>query len=175
MDVVIETLVKVANDPENFEQKHADTAGNLYHKMLSGKFVVAIVSLKTYLSELYFLNKELQAEDINWTDVQYELRRTRKALQNISDDTLFASAQKLSETIGIPLSLTSFPIHHTRSNAVNANTESVKKSIHTFNENLKVKLNEEFAIRFDEKNIEVMKMFKAFDPSTGSYLDVEFL
>ena len=86
--VVLTTLIDVANYPsgsdENLEddesgytKSQAETVAGLYHKLRPEKFIVGLTALYQYLSKLYFLNKELQAKEIDWTDVQYQLTRTR--------------------------------------------------------------------------------------------------
>ena len=42
--------------------------------------MVALVTLQLYIAELDHLCKELQGVDINWTEVQYCLTRTKFAL-----------------------------------------------------------------------------------------------
>ena len=48
-------------------KSQAETAAGLYHKLLSGKFIVGLTTLRQAV--VYFLNKELQAKEIDWTDV----------------------------------------------------------------------------------------------------------
>ena len=53
--------------------------------------------------------------------------------------------------------------------------ESEEKSIKQLNTHLKEKLNEEFEVRFHQKNIDLMKCVKDFDAGDGDYLSIELL
>ena len=70
---------------------------------MSGKFLVALVMLQLYLAELDHLSKELQAVEINWTEVQYCLTRTKFALKEITDEVIYEAAQECSKRMNIPL------------------------------------------------------------------------
>jgi hypothetical protein len=73
-----------------------------------------LTTLHKYLCKLYFLNKELQAEEIDWTDVQYELTRTRNSINNIKDEDIFIESKEISGKTGDPLALCdTMPIHNT--------------------------------------------------------------
>ena len=114
IDVVVSILIHVADRPEEFQSKTAETAASLYHKMASGKFVFGLATLHTYLSELYYLNKELQAEKIDWNDVQFELKRTKQEIDKISDEHLLSNTNKVcNDLLGISLCL-NMPKHRTR-------------------------------------------------------------
>ena len=86
--------------------------------------------------------------------------------------TILTSTNKVCESLGISLCL-SMPIHRTRG-SVDSN-ESAKKSIEQLNKHLKEKLNEEFDVRFHQKNIDLMKCLKAFDAGDKDYLSIEIL
>ena len=78
--VIRDTLVSVINsDTGSYNPKHVETAVEIYHKLMSGKFIISLVALHAYLRQLFYLNKELQAERIDWTDVMFELTRTRES------------------------------------------------------------------------------------------------
>ena len=51
----------VSNNGAVHGAKHAEEAAGYYHKIMNGKFVVALVTLQLYLAELDHLSKELQA------------------------------------------------------------------------------------------------------------------
>ena len=70
---------------------------------MNGKFVVALVTLQLYLAELDHLCKETQAVDINWTEVQYCLTRTKFSLKEITNEVIYEAAQKCSKKMNIPL------------------------------------------------------------------------
>ena len=65
------------NDSREYDDKHAEQATGFYYKMCSGRFLVSSEVLKLYLVQMYYLSKELQTENINWTDVQFELSTTK--------------------------------------------------------------------------------------------------
>ena len=82
---------------------------------MSGKFIIGLTTLYKYLGKLYFLNKELQAKEIDWTDVQYELTRTRDSINNMKDEDIFIKSKEISRKTGNPLALCdTMPIHNTR-------------------------------------------------------------
>lgn len=167
--VFLETLVRVAqNHDQIHDSKHVEQAAGFYHKLITTKVVIGLVLLRAYLAELYFLSKELQTESINWTDIQHELTRTRASLEAINDDQLLKDAEKFFETIGIPMDV-NLSIVRTRSTA--AQQSNIKSSISELNSYMKEKIDEEFKVRFDAKNIEIMKSFEALDASKECYLD----
>jgi hypothetical protein len=112
-DVVLTTLIDVANNPGGSEEddeygytkSQVETAAGLYHKLMSGKFIVSLTTLRKYLGKLYFLNKELQTGEIDWTDVQHELTRTRISINNIKDEDIFTESNEISRKTGNPLAL----------------------------------------------------------------------
>ena len=77
-----------------------------------------------------------------------------------------------SEKTGIPLEMT-MPIHQTRSSAIAE--DSVNNTISDLNAYMKSKIEEEFQIRFDRKNIQIMKAFEALDASKPCHLDIGIL
>ena len=159
LDVVLKVLTDVAIGDEaasNFDKKHQDSAATIYHKIACGKFLIALTSLHGYLYKLYLLNKELHAEKIDWTNVKYEVTRTKTAIDKISDDCLLNSAKELADSVGVPLTL-SMPIQRTRSQSdSDIGTSQVKHSIAMLNSSLKSTLKREFAVRFDNQNIEIL-------------------
>lgn len=103
--VILATLVRVTQNPDVHESKHVEQASGFYHKLTSGKFIISLITLKAYLAEIFYLSKELQSEEINWTDVQYEIERVKQSISTIDDDKLRAEASIYSEKIGIPFNL----------------------------------------------------------------------
>jgi hypothetical protein len=68
---------------------------------------------------MYFLNKELQAEEIDWTDIQYERTRTRDSINNIKDEGIFIESKEILRKTGNPLALCdTMPIHNTRATTI---------------------------------------------------------
>ena len=73
------------------------------------------MATRLYLAELDSLSKELQQVNINWTDVELCLQRTRAGIAEIDDDAVFAEAELCSDKMCIPLTITlCMSIHNTR-------------------------------------------------------------
>ena len=175
--VILATLVRVTQNPDVHDRKHVEQASGFYHKLISGKFVISLITLKAYLAEMYYLSKELQSEEINWTDVRYEIERVKQSISTIDDDKLRTEASIYSEKIGIPFNnlALELPIHATRSAATNNAVSRTEKTIQDLNSYMKQKIKEEFRVRFDEKNIEILKALEALDASKENYLDIDAL
>ena len=176
--VFLETLARVAQNRDKVhvhDPKHVEQAAGFYHKLITTKFVIGLIILRAYLAELFFLSKEFQSESINWTDVQYELTRTRASLDALTDDQLLKDTEKFFESIGVPMdvNLDSFAIVATRSTKEQQSdsNRNLESSISKMNSYMKEKIDEEFNVRFDAKNFEVMKSFEALDASKECYLD----
>ena len=84
--IILETLIRVTQNPRGHDPKHVEQAGGFYHKLTMAKQIIGLVTLNIYLAEMFFLSKELQGQIINWTDVQYEVERTRESVFVIDDD-----------------------------------------------------------------------------------------
>ena len=82
-NIILSTLSHVSNTAGS---KHAEEAAGFYHKLISGKFIVALVTARAYLAELNFLSKEIQAVDINWTDVEHCIRSTKAGIEEITTE-----------------------------------------------------------------------------------------
>ena len=175
---ILATLADVSNNGAVHGAKHAEEAARYYHKIMNGKFVVALVTLQLYLAELDHLSKELQAVDINWTEVQYWLTRTKFALKEITDEVIYEAAQECSKKMNIPLTLDN-TIHNTRSSGFERSEEEttaeIKDSISALNSYMQTKLQEEFRVRFDEKNVDILKACEAFNAGSEHFLDIEKL
>ncbi len=173
-DVILETLVRVTQNPKH-DPKHVEQASGFYHKLTTAKQIIGLITLHAYLAEMFFLSKELRRQSNNWTDVQYEVERTRKSVSKMDDDQIKEKVNEYSSNTGIPLGLT-MPIHRTRSSSSSASTAELINSIITdLNSYMKNKIEEEFQIRFDCKNFQIMKAFEALDASKPSYLDINTL
>ncbi|CAB4013421.1 Hypothetical predicted protein [Paramuricea clavata] len=173
-EVFLETLVRVAmNRDKVHDPKHVERAAGFYHKLITTKVVIGLIILRAYLAELYFLSKELQTESINWTDVQHELTRIRASLDAITVDQLLKDTEKFLESIGIPMdvNLDCFAIVRTRYGTRQQSNSNLESSISEMNTYMKEKIDEEFNVRFDAKNFEVMNSFEALDASKECYLD----
>ena len=113
---------------------------------LSLKSNIGLITLHAYLAKMFFLSKELQRQSINWTDVQFEVDRTRKSVSKIDDDQIKEKVNEYCNKTGIPLGRT-MPIHRSitsiqyiRSSSSSASTtESVNSIIIDFNSYMKNK------------------------------------
>ena len=56
---------------------------------------------------MFFLSRKLQSQSMNWTDVQYEVERTRESV-SVKDDNqkIQAKVNEYCDKIGVPLELT---------------------------------------------------------------------
>ena len=111
LNTILSTLSHVSNTSGS---KHAEEAAGFYHKLISGKFIVALVTARAYLAE-NFLSKKLQAVDINWTDVEHCIRSTKAGIEEITTEKLLAEAEGCADKMNVPLSMTvGIAIHNTR-------------------------------------------------------------
>ena len=177
---ILATLVRVVNDPDDHNSKHVERAGGFYHKLINGRTIVALVTLKFYLAELYYLNKELQKENINWLDVGHELKRTSLLIANISDDEILQNCRECAADLGIPLTMTLLNnIHFTHSALDEANglsaDSTITRTVKSLNNYLKDMLAKEFRVRFDAKNVELLKGIDGLNAGSDPYLSFEKL
>ena len=78
---------------------------------------------------MYFLSKELQSENINWTDDEYDLYRTKDSIKKIMSQKALQQFEKVSDGADVPLSLI-LPSHNTK--ACNLWQETNNKPVHQF-------------------------------------------
>ncbi|CAB3981222.1 zinc finger MYM-type 1-like [Paramuricea clavata] len=55
--VILATLVKVAKSPDVRDSKHVEQVSVFYHKLISGKYIIALITLRAYLVEMFYLSK----------------------------------------------------------------------------------------------------------------------
>lgn len=70
------------------------------------------------------------------------------------------------------------PIHNTRTTTITTPDDQdyqVKEFIRELNAELKQKLNDEFNVRFDSKNIDILRAINAFNAASDTYLDLSEL
>ena len=174
--VILETLIRITQNPRMHDPKHVEQASGFYHKLITAKHIIALVTLHAYLADMFFLSKELQSQSINWIDVQYDIERTRKSASEIDDDQIRVMVNEYCDKTGTPLELAlTMAIHQTRSTSSTSAANSINDTISDLNSYMQSKIEEEFRIRFDSKNIEIMKAFEALDASKPCYLDIETL
>ena len=84
---------------------------------------------------------------------------------------MLLEANNLSSKINVPLTL-SLPTHNTRSRRGDTEeAENIHQIITDLSEYMQEKVNEEFDVRFDSKNIEILKYFGALDAGNENYLN----
>ena len=91
---------------------------------------------------------------------------------------MLLEANNLCSKINVPLTL-SIPTHNTRSRRCDTEeAENIHEIITNLSEYMQEKVSEEFGVRFDSKNIDILKSFGALDPANENYLNyssLEFL
>ena len=103
------------------------------------------------------------------------MRRTRASLDALTNDQLLKDTEKFFESIGVPVdvNLDSFAIVATRltTEQQSDSNRNLESSISNMHSHVKEKIDEEFNVRFDAKNFEVMKSFEALNAPKECYLD----
>lgn len=93
----------------------------------------------------------------------------------LTDDQLLKDTEKFFESIGVPVdvNLDSFAIVATRltTEQQSDSNRNLESSISKMNSYVKEKIDEEFNVRFDAKNFEVVKSFEALDDPKECFLD----
>jgi hypothetical protein len=146
----------------------ADSAAGLYHKILSGKFVISLCFLHQLLSIMDGLSKSMQETNIKWLNIANEMVAVRKLLVEIDTNEIIESAKELCATVGITLDYEE-PVYVSRQDS----TESACPR--EFCERLKAAsvpmLLQELERRFSGENTEILGALEALDASKSVYLD----
>ena len=97
----------------------------------------------------------------------------------MKDEDIFIESKEISRKTGNPLAICgTMPIHNTRATTVTTpddQNHQVKEFIGDLNTELKKKLNDEFNVRFDSKNIDILRAINALNASSDTYLDLSEL
>ena len=62
-------------------------------------------------------------------------------------------------------------IHHTRSSHESDEAKKIKSMIANMNKYMQKKVDEEFGVRFDSKNVDILHSSRALDPANEEYLN----
>ena len=164
LQAILESLQKIGASNSN----QADSAAGLYHKILSGKFVISRCFLHQVLSIMHGLSKAMQEVNVKWLNVANEMVAVRKRLVEIETNDIIESAKELCSTVNITLDYED-PVHVSRQ-------DSTKSACpREFCEHLKAAsvpmLLEELERRFSSENTDILGALKALDASKPTYLD----
>ena len=105
---ILVSLQKIGASNSNL----ADSAAGLYHKILSGKFVISLCFLHQVLSIMHGLSKAMQEVNAKWLHVANEMVAVRKLLVEMETNDI-ESAKELSSTVSITLDYED-PVHVSR-------------------------------------------------------------
>ena len=146
----------------------ADSAAGLYHKILSGKFVISLCFLHQLLSIMDGLSKAMQETNIKWLSIANEMVAVRKLLVEIDTNEIIESAKELCATVGITLHYEE-PLYVSRQDS----TESACP--HEFCERRKAAsvpmLLQELERHFSGENSKILGALEALNASKSVYLD----
>ena len=164
LGAILISLQKISASNSN----QADSAAGLYHKILSGKFVISLCFLHHLLSIIHGLSKTIQETNIKWLNVANEMVAVRKLLVEIETNDIMESAKQLCATVNITLDYED-PVYVSREES----TESACP--HEFCERLKAAsvpmLLEELERRFSGENTDILHALEALNASKSTYLD----
>ena len=78
-------------------------AAGLYHKILSGKFVISLCFLHKVLAIMNGLSKTMQEYDIKWVNVANEMLAVKRLLLELKTNDIIEHAEELCSTVNIAL------------------------------------------------------------------------
>ena len=87
---ILVSLQKIGASNSN----QADSAAGLYHKILSGKFVISLC-FHQVLSIMHGLSKAMQEVNVKWLNVANEMVAVRKLLVEMETNDIIESAKEL--------------------------------------------------------------------------------
>ena len=99
LPAILVSLWKIGASNSN----QADLAAGLYHKIISGKFVISICFLPKVLAIMNGLTKIMQEDDIKWVNVANEMLVVNKLLVELETDDISESAEDLCSTVNTAL------------------------------------------------------------------------
>ena len=82
MKAIMASLKEIANDNSS---NQSDLAAGVYHKIISGKFMISLSFLHKVLSTLDGLSKEMQEHTISCITISSELTASKKILENLDE------------------------------------------------------------------------------------------
>ena len=93
VNTIVKRLRAILVSLQNSNQ--ADSAAGLYHKILSGKFVISLCFLHQVLSMMHGLSKAMQEVNVKWLNVANEMVTVRKLLVEMETNDIIESAKEL--------------------------------------------------------------------------------
>ena len=94
---------------------YAVVAVGLYHKILSGKFIISLVFLHEVLGKIQSLNLCMQEKNIKWITIVSEIHAIRQQLERINTGEIIERASIKCMEVGITLNYED-PLQALRSN-----------------------------------------------------------
>ena len=146
---------------------YSDCAAGLYHKIMSGKFILKLTILYNFLLKFYDLSKYLQSPQVYWSFVLSEIKIIKLQLSELTCENIINDAKKTCEDIGIileyedPLFLLSRP---NSDDNIEQETEKILSKVIEI-------LIKESNHRFSEYNINILQSIEAMKPLSNQYLD----
>ncbi|XP_028408662.1 zinc finger MYM-type protein 1-like [Dendronephthya gigantea] len=148
--------------------KQADSAAGLYHKILSGKFVISLCFLHQLLSIMHGLSKAMQETNVKWLNVANEMVAVRKLLVEIETNDIIETAKELCSTVNITLDYED-PVHVSRQDSTRS--ACPREFCNRLKATSVPTLLEELERRFSGANTDILGALEALDASKSTYLD----
>ena len=82
---------------------YSKCAAGLYHKIMSGKFILKLTIIYNVLLIFHDLSKYLQSPQICWSFVLSEIKIVKRQLSELTCENIINDAKKTCEHIGIIL------------------------------------------------------------------------
>ena len=161
---ILVSLQKIAASNSN----QSDVAAGLYHRMLSGRFIISICFLHRVLAIINGLSKAMQESNIKWISIASEMLAVRQLLQDLNVDGIIDAAESLCSSVGIPTTFED-PIHTQRETAEDPGSQI--KFCEGLKEHSIPLILEELDRRFNNVNVDVLAAMDALDASKERYLD----
>ena len=164
LQAILVSLQKIGASNSN----QPDLAAGLYHKILSGKFVISLCFLHKVLAIMNGLSKTMQEYDIKWVNVANEMLAVKRLLLELKTNDIIEHAEELCSTVNIVLDYKD-PLYVSRRGVTRSTCPR------EFCESLKAAsvpmLLEELERRFSRENTSILAALEALDASKATYRD----
>ncbi|KAI6649563.1 Hydrocephalus-inducing protein [Oopsacas minuta] len=168
LQAILVSLQKIGSSNSN----QADLAAGLYHKILSGKFVISLCFLHKVLAIMNGLSKTMQEYDIKWVNVANEMSAVKRLLLELKTNDIIEHAEELCSTVNIALDYED-PLYVSRRGVTRSTCPR------EFCESLKAAsvpmLLEELERRFSRENTSILAALEDLDASKATYLDYNII
>ena len=164
LQAILVSLQKIGASNSN----QADLAAGLYHKILSGTFLISLCFLHKVLAIMNGLSKTMQEYDIKWVNVANKMLAVKWLLLELKTTYIVEHAEELCSTVNIALDYED-PLYVsrrgvTRSTCPREYCESLKAASVPM-------LLEELERRFSRENTSILAALEVLDASKATYLD----